>query len=107
RGAVAGTALAIRSSSDAADTAPGVRFTEPARFRPQALVQPLALHPRAPSPRQSEPRPPPHVLGALSLAAGAKRDAARRANRKRSLRLTLKADSGRQRSQIAQGANAR
>ena len=50
------------------------------RLRPQALLQPVALHRGAPAARQPEPCAPPHVLGAAPPAPDHERHAAHRAD---------------------------
>ena len=80
-GALAGEALALRAGSTAPYPAAEIRCAGSTRLCRCPLLQPLALHRRAPPPRQSEPGAAPDVLGAVAIPAENERHAACRADR--------------------------
>ncbi len=62
------------------------------RLRAPAVLQPVALRPRAPPARQPEPRPAPDVLRVVAAAPPNERRAALRAHRGRDLRVRPRHD---------------
>ena len=86
RRALARAAVAARLGGDAAPAAADVQLAGADGVRQAPLVQPVALHPRASSARQSEPRPASDVLRAVEAAAHDERRAALRADGRRGVR---------------------
>ena len=90
RGAVAGTLVSSRLGCHAAASAADVSFAGANGIRQAALVQPVALDPRASAARQPEPRAPAHVPDPFGAPAPHEQRAALRADRRRGLRLTFR-----------------
>src|SRR5208282_1104313 len=78
---LAGETVAVRSGGAAPYPAAEIRYAGPTRLCQQPLLQPLALHRRAPPPRQSEPGAAPDVLGAIAIPPENEQHAACRAER--------------------------
>ncbi len=95
RCAVADSAVAARAGRGAADPEAEVRLAGATRVRAGAVVQPVALDPRAPPAGKPEPRPEADVLRAVTAAAADEQRRALRADRRRDLPLGPKELSNR------------